>query len=196
MLAQEEQVPPLFAVNPQRGDNSNNLKATEHAVMREAQVVTVLQVQRGSSTHTPPPPTGDSGTINKLEEELEKALEKITKLEELTKQLQDALEKQTKLISDQAHVAMAYVDSKAADLNHNAIIVLRGRLSKLEDSVEENTKQTTTTPQRVSQLEMDALVPPTAIEKINTFVESTDAWNKKLDELSKDSHFHAKLAKD
>ena len=104
--------------------------------------------------------------------------------------------KQTKLISDQAHVAMAYVDSKAADLNHNAIIVLRGRLSKLEDSVEENTKQTTTTPQRVSQLEMDALVPPTAIEKINTFVESTDAWNKKLDELSKDSHFHAKLAKD
>ena len=139
MLAQEEQVPPLFAVNPQRGDNSNNLKATEHAVMREAQVETVLQVQRGSSTHTPPPPTGDSGTINKLEEELEKALEKITKLEELTKQLQDALEKQTKLISDQAHVAMAYVDSKAADLNHNAISVLRGRLSKLEDSVYENT---------------------------------------------------------
>ena len=33
-----QKIPPLSAVNPQRGDNSNNLDATEHDVISEAQV--------------------------------------------------------------------------------------------------------------------------------------------------------------
>ena len=36
----------------------------------------------------------------------------------------------------------------------------------------------------------------TAIDKINTFLENAGAWNKKLDELFKDSQSHAQLAPD
>ena len=42
----------------------------------------------------------------------------------------------------------------------------------------------------------DGIILATAIDKINTFVENADNWNKKLDELSKDSQFYAQLAKD
>ena len=42
----------------------------------------------------------------------------------------------------------------------------------------------------------DGIILATAVDKINTFVENADNWNKKLDELSKDSQFHAQLVKD
>ena len=79
------QIPPTSAVNPQRGD-SHDLNATENDGRRETQVETVLLLQRGSSTHTPQPPTGDSD-MNQLKEELGEANAKITKLEQSIQQL-------------------------------------------------------------------------------------------------------------
>ena len=78
------QIPPTSVVNSQ--------SATEHDTRRETEVETVLLLQRGGSstpvTHLPPSqPTGDSETINQLNE----ANTKITKLEKSIQHLEDLL---------------------------------------------------------------------------------------------------------
>ena len=109
---------------------------------------TVLLVQTGSSTQPPPPPPGDSGTINKLEEELEKANEKITKLEKVTKQLEDLLNADARI--DQPNIVeveerVHKLEKKTAALTPTTTWNLQCMISKLEQSVKENTKQTTAT---------------------------------------------------
>ena len=44
------QIPPTPAVNPQRDGDLNNLSPTRHDIRREAEVETVLLVQRGGSS--------------------------------------------------------------------------------------------------------------------------------------------------